>query len=543
MPPVDGSSGQARARQGTTRYKCSWESCSKAFTRRSALVDHIRGIHDREKPFTCEVCQKAFVRRNDWARHQKLQHSEEKTHVCGSCGKSFARPDALLEHFRSKKGQRCLQSSSRTTSHPPGVKSPPLATQMDELHEPTGIGEAQSSRRPPVDPNHRQDATSTIATGIINVESHLNKDKPAIATDNTAPFGDNVGQVLRAADFVPSSLSITQMTHPVSPFGSFHPYVLNASEDSPQVRLQRQPKTISPKDAVLDYVDHMDGSPLFPELPPETERRQPPSYSTTARAPPIYNPISRPSTNIESAQNALQIGVSQPSHPLPSVGHQQDEGHSAHVGLSILSEVAQERERTSATHTKPNGNHQPHYVTEASTPTYVHQFERCLTRVHDLKRKLDFWEMAREPPYSGPWVQHILIAVTSRSSHSRLPIPHCLACWRDFDSYEKLEHHVYAHEEDLKIPRFRCWHCDRRFGLESMLLAHLHDIDYKSSTHTVLFKEGINRQWDILPLRLVWDLTGMRRRDETAWVSFIAEYVVATAKAYAAYIRTCSPGP
>lgn len=58
------------------------------------LAAHVKCVHDKVKPHSCDVCHKAFTIKGDLDQH-KLVHSGVKPHECQLCDVKFARSDAL----------------------------------------------------------------------------------------------------------------------------------------------------------------------------------------------------------------------------------------------------------------------------------------------------------------------------------------------------------------------------------------------------------------------------------------------------------------
>ncbi|XP_061389362.1 testis-specific zinc finger protein topi [Musca vetustissima] len=94
-----------RFHQGVKPFACKEPGCSRKFTIRPDLNDHIRKCHTGERPYHCLVCDKRFLTGSVFYQH-RLIHRGERRYECEDCGKRFYRADALKNHQRIHTGEK-----------------------------------------------------------------------------------------------------------------------------------------------------------------------------------------------------------------------------------------------------------------------------------------------------------------------------------------------------------------------------------------------------------------------------------------------------
>uniref|UniRef100_A0ABD2X4K7 C2H2-type domain-containing protein n=1 Tax=Trichogramma kaykai TaxID=54128 RepID=A0ABD2X4K7_9HYME len=75
----------------------------ETFGQQGNLKQHIIAVHDRSKPFECEICHKSFGQKFPLKRHIITVHDRTKSFECDICQRSF--------------GQKCTLKSHKVTVH------------------------------------------------------------------------------------------------------------------------------------------------------------------------------------------------------------------------------------------------------------------------------------------------------------------------------------------------------------------------------------------------------------------------------------------
>ncbi|KAK9953502.1 hypothetical protein ABG768_017491 [Culter alburnus] len=134
-----------RRHTGEKPHKCTFEGCSKAYSRLENLKTHLRS-HTGEKPYVCEHegCNKAFSNASDRAKHQNRTHSNEKPYVCKipGCTKRYTDPSSLRKHVKTVHGPEAhVTKKQRGDTYP---RPPP------QPREPGGNGQSRSPGQLPL---------------------------------------------------------------------------------------------------------------------------------------------------------------------------------------------------------------------------------------------------------------------------------------------------------------------------------------------------------------------------------------------------------
>uniref|UniRef100_H0XMD6 Krueppel-like factor 17 n=1 Tax=Otolemur garnettii TaxID=30611 RepID=H0XMD6_OTOGA len=122
-PNSGAQEGVYRCRSSAPRpYRCPYENCGKAYTKRSHLVTHQRK-HTGERPYKCswEGCILAFYRSDELARHTRI-HTRYRPYKCDHCGRKFMRSDHLRQHrkiHQQRPGPSDPQVHEREMGGPP----------------------------------------------------------------------------------------------------------------------------------------------------------------------------------------------------------------------------------------------------------------------------------------------------------------------------------------------------------------------------------------------------------------------------------------
>lgn len=119
--------------------------CNKGYSEAYQLKQHIKFVHNKERPYQCQHCEKAFSTAIQLGQHMQY-HTGNFRYQCPVCEKCFITGQALTKHGRNSKSCRskypALCKTKNSGQHQ--VPSPELQ-QLIQQHQQTNQEQSQSN--------------------------------------------------------------------------------------------------------------------------------------------------------------------------------------------------------------------------------------------------------------------------------------------------------------------------------------------------------------------------------------------------------------
>lgn len=77
------------------------EFCDYKCSQNASLKTHVTAVHTQEKLFSCSVCDRKFNRRENLRSHVTTVHDQEKRFLCNICSYKFSQKSSLLRHIKT----------------------------------------------------------------------------------------------------------------------------------------------------------------------------------------------------------------------------------------------------------------------------------------------------------------------------------------------------------------------------------------------------------------------------------------------------------
>lgn len=109
---------------GTSRKDAPCPHCRAYFKRKYDLLQHISAVHEKNRPFRCDICDTSFAHKGTLSKHIRTVHRRERPYACEHCGQRFSERGNVNKH--KQRSNKCrmadlasggrISSSQRPTS-------------------------------------------------------------------------------------------------------------------------------------------------------------------------------------------------------------------------------------------------------------------------------------------------------------------------------------------------------------------------------------------------------------------------------------------
>ena len=81
------------------KLKRQCQICQKMITS-SFLKKHISAVHEKLKPYQCQICHQFYRYKSTLKTHTHVVHEKLKPHKCVKCQESFGYRNGLIDHMK-----------------------------------------------------------------------------------------------------------------------------------------------------------------------------------------------------------------------------------------------------------------------------------------------------------------------------------------------------------------------------------------------------------------------------------------------------------
>ena len=66
------------------------------------MLGHVATVHEKKKPFHCEICSSAFAEKRRLKEHITSVHENDRAYECKTCSSTFNQKDSLRRHVKGR---------------------------------------------------------------------------------------------------------------------------------------------------------------------------------------------------------------------------------------------------------------------------------------------------------------------------------------------------------------------------------------------------------------------------------------------------------